>query len=98
MGTRRTCSGESQTGKSPPKCSISTPQNRSIEPKGARWIMTGRGGWLSRAAVRQVEPDGEIVVHLDRPELPFAPDHVLDDEVDLWAVERGLPGLLGERN
>src|ERR1022692_3098036 len=51
-----------------------------------------------RAAVRQVEPDGEIVVHLDRTELPFAPDHVLDDEVDLWAVERGLPGLLGERN
>src|ERR1017187_396495 len=49
-----------------------------------------------RAAVGQVEPDGEVVVDLDRAELPLAPDHVLDHEVDLGAVERGLARLLRE--
>ena len=32
----RTCSGASHSGNAPAKCSIKTPMNRSIDPKGAR--------------------------------------------------------------
>ena len=35
-------------GRHPAKCSMSVAtMNRSIDPKGARWIITGRCGWLS---------------------------------------------------
>ncbi len=33
--------GASHSGNAPAKCSISTPTNRSSEPSGARWIITG---------------------------------------------------------
>ena len=42
-----TCTGASHSGNAPAKCSVSTPMNRSMEPKGARWIITGRCGLLS---------------------------------------------------
>jgi hypothetical protein len=44
------------------------------------------------AGVAQVEPLGQVVVHLHRAELPLAADHVLHHEVDLRPVERGLAG------
>jgi len=34
-----TWTGASQTGKSPPKCSIRVAKKRSMEPRSARWIM-----------------------------------------------------------
>ena len=45
--------------------------------------------------VGQIEALGQVVVHLDRAELPFASDDVLDHEVDLGSVEGGFTGLLG---
>src|SRR3990172_254026 len=42
MGITTACTGASQTGKAPAKCSMSTPMKRSIEPSRARWIMYGR--------------------------------------------------------
>ena len=34
-GMMRTCSGASQSGKAPAKCSVMTPMNLSMEPKHA---------------------------------------------------------------
>ena len=48
------------------------------------------------ADVAQVEADRQVVVDLHGAELPLAADHVLNDKVDLRAVEGGLAGLLGE--
>ena len=41
-GSTATCSGASQSGNAPAKCSIRMPMKRSNEPKSARWIMNGR--------------------------------------------------------
>ena len=46
-GQNIACTGASQRGKSPPKCSMRTPMKRSMLPKGARWIITGRWALLS---------------------------------------------------
>ena len=43
--------------------------------------------------VLEVEAFGKVVVDLDRAELPAAADGVLDHEVELGAIERGLAGL-----
>ena len=67
---------------------------RSIEPNGARWIITGRCGVVVLADVLQAEALRQIVVELHGAELPFAADAVAHDEVDLGAVERRL-ALLG---
>ena len=40
--------------------------------------------------VPEIEPFREIVIHLNRPELPLASDDILHDEIDLRAVECGL--------
>ncbi len=45
------------------------------------------------ALVRQVEALREVVVHLDRSQLPFAADGVLYHEVELRAVEGGFAVL-----
>ena len=37
----RTCTGASQTGKAPAKCSIRMPMKRSRDPKSARWMTYG---------------------------------------------------------
>ena len=37
----RTCTGASQNGNAPAKCSIRMPMKRSNEPISARWIITG---------------------------------------------------------
>ena len=37
-----TCTGASQVGKAPAKCSVMTPMKRSMEPRTTRCIMTGR--------------------------------------------------------
>jgi len=47
IGMTRTCSGASQAGKAPAKCSIKIAMNRSNEPLTARWMITGRCGALS---------------------------------------------------
>jgi hypothetical protein len=60
MGSTRTCSGASQVGKWPAKCSMSTPVKRSMLPKGARWIMTGRCGLVVGADVAQLESLGRL--------------------------------------
>ena len=70
--------------------------NRSIEPNGARWIITGRCGCVVRADVLQLEALGQVVVELHGAELPLAADAVADDEVDLRPVERRLARLGGE--
>ena len=44
--------------------------------------------------VPEIEPFREIVIHLNRPELPLASDDILHDEIDLRAVECGLSSLL----
>src|SRR5262245_40602482 len=49
-----------------------------------------------RTDVTQVEPLRQLIIHLHGPELPLPADHVLDDEVDLRTVERGLAGLDAE--
>ena len=41
-GSTFTCTGASQAGKAPAKCSVMTPMNRSMEPSTTRWSMTGR--------------------------------------------------------
>src|SRR5262249_28793307 len=38
------------------------------------------------------------VVELDRAELPLAPDAVFHVKVELWPVERTVPGVLHPRN
>jgi len=47
------------------------PQNRSIEPNGARWIMTGACAALSAPMYVRFKADGQVVVHLHGAELPF---------------------------
>ncbi len=42
VGSTLTCTGASQVGKAPAKCSVMTPMNRSMEPSTTRWIMMGR--------------------------------------------------------
>src|SRR5438132_3161295 len=46
--------------------------------------------------VGQFEAFRQIVVHLDRAELPFAADDILYDEVDLWTIKGGFARLFGE--
>ncbi len=43
-----------------------------------------------RVGIFKLEPLRQVVVHLDGAELPFPSDGVLDHEVKLRAVERGL--------
>ena len=45
------------------------------------------------ADIRQVEPDRQLVVELDRPALPLAAQRVGDVEVDLRPVERPVAGV-----
>ena len=47
IGMTRTCSGASQTGNAPAKCSIRIARKRSNEPAMARWMTTGRCSALS---------------------------------------------------
>src|SRR3546814_5075456 len=49
-----------------------------------------------RADVAEIEPLGELVVHLHRAELPLPAEDILDHEVDLRAIERRLARLGGE--
>ena len=42
IGMTRTCSGASQVGNAPAKCSVRMPMKRSMEPNTTRWIMIGR--------------------------------------------------------
>ena len=47
IGSTIACTGASQTGSSPPRCSSRMPMKRSNEPNSARWIITGRCSALS---------------------------------------------------
>ena len=51
-----------------------------------------------RAVVGEVEADRQVVVHLHGAKLPTAADDILDDEVNLWSVERSFAGLFAEWN
>ena len=44
IGSTRTCSGDSQSGSAPAKCSMRMAMNRSNDPLTARWMTTG---WCS---------------------------------------------------
>ncbi len=54
-------------------------------------------GVVVRSCVVEVKPLREVVVDLDGPELPFAANDVLYDEVDLGAVKGGLSGFFRVR-
>ena len=69
--------------------------NRSMLPNGARWIITGRCGWLSAPDVFEPEPLRQDVIELHRAELPLPADAVADDEVGLRA--RRTPPRRGPR-
>ena len=63
---------------------------RSSEPSMARWISTGWRSPPLGVGVLELEALGQLVVELDRAELPRAPHEVLDLEVDLGRVEGAL--------
>ncbi len=50
------------------------------------------------AGVGKIESLRQLVIDLHGAKLPFAADDVLDDEVDLRAIKRGLARLDGERD
>ena len=72
----RACSGASQSGNAPAKCSIRMPMNRSMQPNGARWIITGRCGLLSAPMYSSSNRFGQVVIELHGAELPLAADAV----------------------
>ena len=74
-------------------CSMRTATKRSIEPKGARWIITGAVLLVVGTRVLEVEALRQVVVYLDRTELPAAAEGVLDHEVQLRPVEGGFAVL-----
>ena len=49
---------------------------RSIEPNGARWIITGRCGVLSAPVYSSSKRLRQVVVELHGAELPFPADAV----------------------
>src|ERR1700722_13061874 len=51
---------------------------------------------IVRRDVRELETLRQIIVNLDGSELPFAPNHVFDHEINLRSIERGLPSFLGK--
>jgi len=53
-------------------------------------------GTVVGSDVGEIEAEAHLVIDLDGAELPLAADDVLDDEVDLGAVEGGFAGFLGE--
>ena len=60
---------------------------RSIEPRSARWIITGRVLGVVLALVGELEALGHLEVELAGSQLPRAPESVGDVEVDLRPVE-----------
>ncbi len=48
--------------------------------------------------VGKIEAHGQIVVHLHGAELPFATDHVLDDEIDFRTVEGSFTRFFRKRH
>jgi hypothetical protein len=54
-------------------------------------------GRVIRRDITEPKPFRQIIVDLNRPKLPFAPNHVFDDKIDLWTVEGRFAGFLGER-
>jgi len=46
--------------------------------------------FVIRPNVGKIESFGQIVIHLHRPQLPFAADHVPDQKIDLRPVEGGF--------
>ena len=53
IGINFACTGASQAGKAPAKCSMITPRKRSVEPVTARWMTTGVRGWPSSGMYSQ---------------------------------------------
>src|ERR1700759_3849237 len=51
---------------------------------------------IVRRDVRELETLRQVIVNLDGSELPFAPNHVFDHEINLRPIERGLPSFLGK--
>ena len=96
MVNKRTCSGASQVGKLPAKCSIKTPQKRSMEPKGARWMRTGRCGLLSAPMYCRSETLRQVIIDLHGAQLPLAANHIAHHEIDFGAVKGGFTDFLGE--
>ena len=73
MGIITACTGASQTGKAPAKCSISTPRKRSVDP-GHRAVQHHRRVLCAVLAdVAQPQARRLDEVHLDRRELPSRP-------------------------
>ena len=63
---------------------------RSMLPKMARWITTGRCSALSAPMYFRSNRSRHLVVELNRAALPLAAERVGDVEVDLRAVERAV--------
>ena len=91
--TSWTCTGASQVGNAPAKCSIRMAMKRSkrAEDRAVEHDRAVLGVVL--ADVGEVEALGRDVVELDGAQLPLAADAVGDVEVDLRAVERAVARL-----
>ena len=89
-GSTRTCTGASQNGNAPAKCSIRMPMKRSNEPISARWINDGSVLGVVGALVAEPEALRHLEVELDRPDLPRAAERVEHVQVDLRPVERAV--------
>ena len=94
-GSTATCTGASQSGNAPAKCSIRMPMKRSNDAE-QRAVDHERALELVLARrVGRVEALRHPAVELDRAHLPAAPDRVGHVEVDLGRVERAVAGIHG---
>ena len=82
-----TCTGASQVGNAPAKCSIRIPMKRSMEPNTTRWIMIGRCFSPSAPMYSQVKSLRQLEVKLDGTALPGSSDRIFQMEVDLRSIE-----------
>ena len=81
------CTGASQSGNAPAKCSMRMPMNRSMRPEDGAVNHDRPMLGVVLADVRELEALRLRVIELDGAELPRPPDGVGDLELDLRPVE-----------
>ena len=82
------CTGASQTGNAPAKCSMMTEMNRSMRSRD-RAVDHDQAFFFSLFVHEErSKRSGRIEIALDGGELPLAADCILEHKVELWSVER----------
>ena len=87
MGRTFTCTGASQAGNAPAKCSVMTPMNRSMRAQHHPVDHDGAVLLAVLAGVLQLKALRQLAVQLDGAALPGAAQGVGQMEVQLGAVE-----------